>query len=269
MKMRLLGCIILFVVGLSTDSYAQKDGSSGSNCTEVVNVVAYTPTVCLGESIQLTPGVGGNTFNWSPTTGILDLNSGTPMASPTKTTTYTVTGYANGTCSYYTFTLTVEENGSECNKDSVNNTNSVAGSFELTLDNNLDIRSNGKVIIGDSILRKPETYRLFIQEGILAEKINLAVKETADWADYVFTADYPLRSIEATAAFIKKNKHLPNIPSAETIKASGIDVAKINAKLLQHIEELWLHFIEINKANKIIEQQNVDLEKRIKDIRRS
>ena len=50
-------------------------------------------------------------------------------------------------------------------------------------------------------------------------------------------------------AFIKENKHLPDIPSAETVVEEGIDVAAMDAKLLQKIEELTLYVIETAKEN--------------------
>ncbi len=265
MKIRFVISIMLFILGLSIQGYAQKEGDSGSNCVEVVNIVAYTPTVCLGESVELTPGVGGNRFDWFPITGILDLNSGTPMASPTRTTTYTVTGYSDTGCSYHTFTLTVLENGANCKDETSNNIAQTSGSFEADANDNLAIRySNGKVIIGDSTLQKPGAYQLYIKDGILSEKINIAIKESTDWADDVFEGNYPLNSIEEVATFIQKNKHLPNIPSAQEVVGKGINIGETEANLLRQIEEIWLHLIEIDKDNEVLEKQNHRLETRIK-----
>ena len=47
-------------------------------------------TICAGTSTQLN-ATGGVTFNWSPTTGLSNPNIANPIASPTLTTTYTVT----------------------------------------------------------------------------------------------------------------------------------------------------------------------------------
>jgi hypothetical protein len=54
----------------------------------------------------------------------------------------------------------------------------------------------------------------------------------------------PLAEVET---FIKENQHLPDIPSEDEIKASGIDVAQMNALLLKKIEELTLYVIELEK----------------------
>ena len=47
------------------------------------------------------------------------------------------------------------------------------------------------------------------------------------------------------------------IPSAAEVKANGIDLGDMNAKLLQKIEELTLHLIE---QNKVLEKQSGEIE---------
>ena len=47
--------------------------------------------------------------------------------------------------------------------------------------------------------------------------------------------------------FINANQHLPNVPSAEEVSANGIDLGEMNALLLQKVEELTLHIIELQK----------------------
>jgi hypothetical protein len=44
--------------------------------------------------------------------------------------------------------------------------------------------------------------------------------------------------------YVAANKHLPNIPSAEEVKSNGIEVADMNAKLLEKIEELHLYMLQ-------------------------
>jgi len=48
-------------------------------------------TLCIGSSIQLSAS-GAEAYNWQPSTGLDDANIANPMARPTSTTTYTVTG---------------------------------------------------------------------------------------------------------------------------------------------------------------------------------
>ncbi len=49
-------------------------------------------TICNGDSVQIgTPGAAGNSYNWSPSTGLSSSTVAQPMASPAVTTTYTLT----------------------------------------------------------------------------------------------------------------------------------------------------------------------------------
>ncbi|GAB2609538.1 hypothetical protein GCM10027035_02370 [Emticicia sediminis] len=90
-------------------------------------------------------------------------------------------------------------------------------------------------------------YRLIVQDGILTEKIKVAVKNTADWADYVFAKNYTLMPLNEVEKFVKENNHLPNVPSAEEMANNGLDVMKMNAKLMEKVEELTLYIIALNK----------------------
>ena len=114
------------------------------------------------------------------------------------------------------------------------------------------IFSDGKMAIGakddGSHMARPTGYRLYVKEGILTEKIKLAVSnDLVNWADYVFDKEYNLKSLTEVEKFISKNKHLPEIPSAKEVYKDGIDVAQMDAKLLMKIEELTLYLIAQQK----------------------
>jgi len=100
----------------------------------------------------------------------------------------------------------------------------------------------------------PSGYKLYVADGILTEKVRVAVKTTTDWADYVFSDNYSLMPLKEVEQFVKTNSHLPNVPSAQEVVNGGIDVAKMDAKLLEKIEELTLYIIEQNK--KLEEQES-------------
>jgi len=55
--------------------------------------------------------------------------------------------------------------------------------------------------------------------------------------------------------FVKTNKHLPGIDDAKTVKDNGVNVGNMQAKLLEKIEELTLHIIELNKRIEKLEAQ--------------
>jgi len=78
-------------------------------------------------------------------------------------------------------------------------------------------------------------FTLFVEKGILAEKIKCAIDKSTDWADYVFEEDYEMMDINELEDYVTENKHLPNVPSAEEMVENGLDVAKMDAKLLEKI----------------------------------
>ncbi len=120
----------------------------------------------------------------------------------------------------------------------------------------LCITTPGKVGIGISdAAQMPGTYRLYVADGIMTEKVRVALKNTGDWADYVFADDYKLRSLAEVEAFVKENKHLPGVPSAEEVQKTGIDMASMDAKLLEKIEELTLYVIGIQKENESLRKE--------------
>ncbi|MDX2002311.1 MAG: CUB domain-containing protein [Chitinophagales bacterium] len=66
------------------------------NCTGALTVLAPSDiSICSGENTLLTAvatgGSGNYTYSWSPSTGLNCTNCAAPLASPTTTTTYTVT----------------------------------------------------------------------------------------------------------------------------------------------------------------------------------
>jgi|GEM_PF-5654867 len=103
----------------------------------------------------------------------------------------------------------------------------------------------GRIGIGT---KKPKN-KLSVEGTIWAKKIKVTMEDAADW---VFEEDYELRSLKDVEAHITKYKHLPDMPSAEEFKENDMDVAEMNNKLLQKIEELTLYLIEQNKEIEIL-----------------
>ena len=97
-----------------------------------------------------------------------------------------------------------------------------------------------------------------IDGKVIAKEIEVKANV---WADYVFAPNYELKSLEEVEQFINENQHLPNVPSAEEVYKSGINVADISSKLLEKIEELTLYSIEQNKRLKKIEKENDELKR--------
>ncbi|WMX13845.1 MULTISPECIES: hypothetical protein [unclassified Aureispira] len=131
----------------------------------------------------------------------------------------------------------------------------------------LFIRNDGKVSIGLDPTASSTfngDYKLYVDKGILTEKLKVALKNTTDWADYVFADNYQLMPLDQVNAFVKEHKHLPGVPSAEEVQKEGIDVAKMDAKLLEKIEELTLYMIQLKEENKALKAEVEVLKNKIK-----
>ena len=126
--------------------------------------------------------------------------------------------------------------------------------------------NNGKIYIGSSTSYPTTTgnYKLFVEGGILTEKVKVALRNTANWADYVFADDYKLMPLKEVESFVKTNKHLPGVSSASEIVENGLDVAEMQSKHMEKIEELTLYIIEQDKKldvqQQAIEKQNSEIE---------
>ena len=153
--------------------------------------------------------------------------------------------------------------------------NILAGSLELgsTSDDNLN-DNGGIVTIYNTIRDNAHTYvgNLNVMDGnvgigtdLPAEKLAVNGKIRAReirvdvdaMPDYVFDKDYQVASLEALESYIKKNKHLPEVPSAAEFERDGMAVGEMNKLLLKKIEELTLHLIA---QEKIIRKQQTDID---------
>lgn len=94
--------------------------------------------------------------------------------------------------------------------------------------------------------RLPTDYRLVVGGKVLVEEVR--IKLIKDWADYVFQPDYRLATLPEVATYIRDHQHLPDMPSAADVSATGVSLGEMQAKLLRKIEELTLHAIEQHKT---------------------
>ncbi|MBX2977933.1 MAG: SprB repeat-containing protein [Flavobacteriales bacterium] len=119
-----------------------------------------------------------------------------------------------------------------------------------------------RLIIGD--VEPRDGYRLMVQEGILTERVKVAVRTSIEWSDHVFLPDYRLMPLTEVECFIQENGHLPGVPSAEQMVEQGLDVVRTDAMLLEKIEELTLYILEVDKRLNELEGQNQILRQALK-----
>lgn len=126
----------------------------------------------------------------------------------------------------------------------------------------LMIKANGNVGIGTTA---PGTNKLAVEGTIAARRVK--VTQATTWPDYVFEENYPLLSLQKTEAFIRENKHLPEVPSAKEVTENGQDLGDMNAILLKKVEELTLHLISMQKEIAEVKATNKILTDELKTVR--
>jgi len=112
----------------------------------------------------------------------------------------------------------------------------------------------GNVGIGLAGLNPIPTQRLDVNGNIRASGSFISGATTLTVPDYVFAPDYKLLPLKELAAYVTKEQHLPDIPSAREIKTKGINLSEIQMLLLKKVEELTLYTLEKERINTQQEQ---------------
>lgn len=111
------------------------------------------------------------------------------------------------------------------------------------------IGGDGIVRIGtsaaDDIKISGSAYKLAVAGKILSESVTVKLK--SNWPDYVFKPSHTLISLSSLSEYIKKNAHLPEVPSAAEVERDGVNLGEMNKVLLKKVEELTLYVIELHK----------------------
>ncbi|MEN8194803.1 MAG: hypothetical protein ABFS12_18425, partial [Bacteroidota bacterium] len=123
--------------------------------------------------------------------------------------------------------------------------------------NSLTINSNGDVGIGTW----SNEHKLAVAGSIITEEV--IVKLQSNWPDHVFNDDYQLPELADVKQFIQENNHLEGIPSENELQNNGINLANIQSKLLQKIEELTLYIIKQDEDINKLKDELVTLRNKI------
>ncbi|WP_264525667.1 tail fiber protein [Flavobacterium sp. N502536] len=125
------------------------------------------------------------------------------------------------------------------------------------------INVNGNVGIGTV---NPGS-KLTVAGNIHAQEVKVTAR-AGEVPDYVFANDYKLKSLEEVEAYIKLNKHLPEIPSAKEIESNGLMLAEMNLNLLKKMEEMTLYMIEMKKENLVMKEKQRQLEETVQELKK-
>ena len=220
--------------------------SNGNSVTLPTYVDAPQTLSQTGNTVTLSNGGGSFTM---------------PNTSVTAGTNVTVTGSGSSVSPYV---VSAADTSLYANNGTINSATTTNGNRVVTMNNsNIWFQSaaadtNSKIYIGTTATYPSTTgnYKLYVEGGILTEKVKVALRSTANWADYVFEKNYDLMPLKNVEEYIAIHKHLPGIDSASELAKNGLDLAEMQAKHMAKIEEMMLYIIDQNKT----------IEKNIKDI---
>lgn len=127
--------------------------------------------------------------------------------------------------------------------------------FHLGTEGSLELKSGGL-----------QTFKVETNGMIRGRRMKLDLNT---WADYVFEPTYKLMPLTEVEAFVKKEKHLPNVPSEKELQAEGADVMEINKMLMEKVEELTLYLIQQNKDTEALKTELETLKAKVVELEKT
>jgi len=135
--------------------------------------------------------------------------------------------------------------------------------FRINGSKKMTIKDNGYVGIGTTI----PTSKLTVHGGDFNTNYGNIIVNNGSFiddgvpvADYVFSEDYNLISIEEQGLLMTKNKHLPKVDSEKQIKEAGFyDMAIRREQILEEVEKAHLYIQQLNEIMKEIREKNKEL----------
>lgn len=112
--------------------------------------------------------------------------------------------------------------------------------------NGLFVKGNSNFVGNVGIGTTNPRALLSVNGNIQGQELKVT-KAAEDWPDYVFDIGYRLPTLEDIAARIKRDKHLPGMPTADEIHKNGIDVGTMLNLQQKKIEELMLYILQQNQ----------------------
>ena len=87
---------------------------------------------------------------------------------------------------------------------------------------------------------------------------------TLNVPDYVFEPHYELMPLDELRDFISREKHLPNVPSANDVKKDGLNLSQVQMRLLEKVEELTLYTLKQDEQIKSQQARIDELQSELK-----
>ena len=113
----------------------------------------------------------------------------------------------------------------------------------------LTIKPDGNIGIGTTAT---SGFLLSVDGKVRAREVFINLDT---WADYVFEPTYQLMTLPDLEKYIAQYKHLPGIPTTETMTNGQHAVGDVQVMLLEKIEELSLYIIQLNNRIDALENE--------------
>ncbi|MCC7507034.1 MAG: hypothetical protein IT259_17135 [Saprospiraceae bacterium] len=174
----------------------------------------------------------------------------------------------------------VAGNANISGNSNVTGDNNVGGnenvSGDANIDGDIDVdgggRIDGTLVLGASVPNPPHAgalvHQLYIGGSMICTEAKVALIPA--WPDYVFEEDYQLMPLAEKEQFVKENRHLPGVPTAQEVAETGLPLGQTQLAVTQNLEEVYLHLFEMEKrlnaleaANKRLEAENTVLKAQI------
>jgi hypothetical protein len=125
-----------------------------------------------------------------------------------------------------------------------------AASSSTTSKELMRIKGNGNVTIGTAT---PGTgYMLTVAGKVICTELKVQLQP---FPDYVFDKDYKLLTLAEVQAHINIYHRLPGMPAASEIESNGMEIGKMQGKVVEKVEEATLYILQLNKENEQLKQQ--------------
>ena len=129
----------------------------------------------------------------------------------------------------------------------------ILASLQIEAQDIMLLKTSGKVVIGDtSLISTPGPYNLYVQNGILTEKVKVALRDQSEWSDHAF---FRTPTLEEVKKSIEQESHLVEMPSANELVSNGYELKAMDSKLLAQIEWLWQHTIKLKEENELLKTE--------------
>jgi hypothetical protein len=187
-------------------------------------------------------GIGYSSI--SPINSKLDITNNSDVISTFKTTSF--------------FTTDIQiANLFKVNRP---NTKALVINNSSTAKNMFIVKGNGQTQIGEKSGNGKHLDAMLSVYGKVVARSFYVTIDPALWADYVFDPNYKLKPLKEVEEFYLIKKHLPDVPDANEISKSDLNLAEMQTIQMRKIEELTLYIVELNKQLEVLQTKIKQLE---------